>query len=82
MAPALQLAEAEEFDAAIVDINIRGAKSFAVLKILEARGIPFLLSSGYADWSMPEEWADRPRLAKPYTSDTLRMKLAEMLHPE
>ena len=79
MASALQLAEAEEFDAAIVDLNIRGGKSFAVLKILQARGIPFLVTSGYADWTMPEEWMERPRLPKPYTPDMLRTKLGELL---
>ncbi len=79
MAVALQMAEAEDFDAAIVDINIRGGKSFAVLKILEGRQIPFLVTSGYADWTMPEDWAERPRLAKPYTPGMLRVKLAELL---
>ncbi len=79
MASALELAEAEGFDAAIVDINIRGGKSFAVLKILEARGIPFLVTSGYADWTLPEEWVERPRLLKPYTADMLRVKLSELL---
>ena len=79
MASALQLGENEDFDAAIVDVNIRGGKSFAVLKILETRGIPFLLTSGYADWTMPEEWAERPRLPKPYTPGTLRSKLVELV---
>lgn len=79
MASALQLAEAEAFDAAIVDLNIRGGKSFAVLRILEGRGIPFLMTSGYADWTMPEEWIDRPRLPKPYSPETLRVRLAELL---
>lgn len=82
MAAALELAQAEEFDVAIVDLNIRGGKSFAVLRILEARGIPFLMTSGYADWTLPEEWIDRPRLPKPYTTESLRMKLVELLHPE
>lgn len=82
MAPALQLAEQEEFDAAVVDINIRGGKSYAVLKILESRQIPFLLTSGYADWSMPEEWIDRPRLAKPYTANMLRDSIASLLQEE
>ncbi|MBA3526613.1 MAG: response regulator [Pseudomonadota bacterium] len=82
MASALQLAEEGNVDAAIVDLNIRGGKSFAVLKILEARGIPFLITSGYADWTMPEEWSERPRLPKPYTADSLRMRLAELLVEE
>ena len=79
MASALQLAQSEQLDAAVVDLNIRGGKSFGVLKILEARGIPFLLTSGYADWTMPEEWAGRPRLPKPYTPEMLRTKLVELL---
>ena len=82
MAAALQLAEKDDFDAAIVDINIRGGKSYAVLKILESRQIPFLLTSGYADWSMPEEWVDRPRLAKPYTANMLGESLAALLESE
>ena len=82
MASALQLAQGEEFDAAIVDLNIRGGKSFGVLKVLEGRGIPFLVTSGYADWTMPEEWAGRPRMPKPYRPGTLRAKLTELLQPD
>ena len=82
MAAALQLAQGEDIDAAIVDLNIRGGKSFGVLKVLERRGIPFLVTSGYADWTMPEEWADRPRLLKPYTPELLRSKLAQLLQAQ
>ena len=79
MAIALQLAEDETLDGAIVDINIRGGKAFPVLRILERRQIPFILTSGYADWTLPEEWAERPRLAKPYTPNMLRESLAALL---
>jgi CheY-like chemotaxis protein len=79
MAAALQLAADEPVDAAVVDINIRGGKVFPVLRILASRGIPFLLASGYADWSMPEEWRDRPRLAKPYSPNLLRESLLLLL---
>lgn len=79
MAAALQLAADEQVDAAVVDINIRGGKVFPVLRILAGRGIPFLLASGYADWSMPEEWQDRPRLAKPFSPNSLRDSLLELL---
>lgn len=79
MADARQLAEKEQFDAAIVDINIRGGKAFPVLRILEEREIPFILTSGYADWSMPEEWQERPRMQKPYNPLMLREKLIELL---
>ncbi len=81
MATALQLAQDEQLDAAIVDVNIRGGKAYSVMKVLASRNIPFLLTSGYANWSMPEEWAERPRLAKPYTPNMLRTSLAELLEP-
>ena len=79
MAAALQLAGEEDLDGALVDLNIRGGKAFPVLKILDERGIPFLIASGYADWSMPEEWQDRPRLAKPYSPNLLRESLIDLL---
>ncbi len=78
MAAALQLATDEALDGALVDINIRGGKAFPVLKILAGRDIPFLLASGYADWSMPEEWQERPRLAKPYSPGLLRESLIKL----
>ena len=79
MATALQLAEKEEMDAAVVDINIRGGKAFSVLSILDGRGIPFLLTSGYANWAMPDEWQERPRLPKPYSDVALREQLERLL---
>lgn len=79
MAAALQMAGEEPLDAAVVDINIRGGKAFPVLRILHGRGVPFVLTSGYADWSMPEEWREQPRLAKPYTPNQLRESLTELL---
>ena len=79
MATAIEHAENDPLDGAIVDVNIRGGKAFPLLKFLERRQIPFMLASGYADWSMPDEWADRPRLLKPYKAEALRDRLAEML---
>jgi CheY-like chemotaxis protein len=67
LASARELAEAEEIDAAILDINIRGDKSFAVCDILDRRDVPFVLTSGYAGGVVPEKWQNRPRLPKPYT---------------
>jgi len=79
MAPALTLASEEQLDAAIVDINIRGGKAFSVLSLLRQRGVPFLLTSGYADWTLPEEWQDCPRLPKPYSEGGLRDAIERLL---
>jgi DNA-binding NtrC family response regulator len=79
MASALEYVENGEMDGAIVDLNIRGAKTFGLFSILKRRNVPFLIMSGYADWKMPDEWADRPRLQKPFSEVQLRAKLSELL---
>ena len=79
MAAARELAESEEVDAAIVDIRIRGEKAFPICEILASRNIPFVLSSGYADWPTPEKWQDRPQLPKTYTIDDVEVALLQLL---
>jgi DNA-binding NtrC family response regulator len=79
MADARALAASEDIDAALVDIRIRGDKSFPICEILKGRGIPFVLTSGYADWAMPVEWMDRPQLPKPYKLEDVEVALLEIL---
>src|SRR5215207_4970896 len=62
MATARELVESEKFDAALVDLHIRGERAFALGEMLAAKGVPFIVTSGYADWQMPVEWASRRRL--------------------
>jgi len=78
MAAARELVESEEIDAAILDIHIRGERVFPICEMLEGRDVPFLLTSGYADWQVPDKWRDRPRLQKPYTLDQVKEALAPL----
>ena len=75
MAAARELVEAGDFDAALVDIHIRGERVFPLCEMLEAQGVPFVFTSGYADRNMPEKWEDRPRVQKPYTLDQIEKAL-------
>ena len=75
MAVARALVETGEFDAALIDVHIRGERAFPLCDLLEERRVPFVLTSGYADWQVPDRWADRPRLHKPYRLDGLRAAL-------
>nr|WP_223861368.1 response regulator [Geminicoccus harenae] len=68
---ALQLASQEALDAAVLDVTIRGGHVFPVAEQLLARGVPFLLASGYGDWALPEALQGKPRLAKPFTHQEL-----------
>lgn len=76
---ALETAATAPVDAAVIDLNIRGGKVYPVAKTLAERGIPFLVVSGYGDWTMPAEWRTRPRLVKPFTSEALAGALKGML---
>ena len=79
MAAARELIEESGFDAALMDVHIRGERVFPLCEMLEEKGVPFVLTSGYADWTMPDKWRDRPRLQKPYTIEDVRETLAGVL---
>jgi|SRR3954452_8720201 len=79
MALARELIAAGGFDAALMDVHIRGERVFPLCEMLEAMEIPFVFTSGYADWHMLEKWEDRPRLQKPYTPQQVEEALASIL---
>jgi DNA-binding NtrC family response regulator len=61
-----------QFELAVLDINLEGAFIFPLVDTLRARGVPYVLSSGYDDMSrFPEHVHDAPRIEKPYGSDAL-----------
>jgi CheY-like chemotaxis protein len=53
-------------DGATLDIMLRGEKSFPVAEALKARGLPFVLLTGYSDRAVPEGLRDAPRCPKPF----------------
>ena len=79
MAAGRELIDAGGFDAALMDVHIRGERVFPLCEMLEAKGVPFVFTSGYADWQIPEKWQDRPRLQKPYTYEQIEQALKDLL---
>src|SRR5258708_25942340 len=79
MAAARELAEEGGYEAALMDVHIRGERVFPLCELLEEKGVPFVLTSGYADWQMPDKWQDRPRLQKPYTIEQVRSAFSALL---
>jgi CheY-like chemotaxis protein len=79
MAIARELIDGAAFDAALMDVHIRGERVFPLCEALDERCVPFVLTSGYADWSMPGKWKDRPRLPKPYSIEQVEDALAAVL---
>ena len=68
---ALELAEAAEIDAALLDGNLQGETVDDIAAALAARGIPFLFVSGYGRDHLPEGFAQAPVVAKPFTASAL-----------
>lgn len=75
---ALALASVGEFDCAILDVNIRGGDSYDVADLLLDRGRPFVLATGYSEWSIPHRLVGAKRLTKPYTQRQLEDELRLM----
>jgi CheY-like chemotaxis protein len=63
-------------DFALLDVELIREKSFAIADRLVALKIPFVFVTGYgAETSIPPQFAARPRLQKPCSSDALEAAL-------
>lgn len=76
---ALALIEAENFDAAMLDMNLNGDKTHLVADALAERGVPFVFSTGYSGRDIREGYRDRPVLKKPFKDGELARILAGLL---
>lgn len=63
---ALEAAEHEQFDMAILDINLAGEKSFPVADCLDRRGIPYVFASGYGEAGLAGWSRTAVVIQKPY----------------
>jgi CheY-like chemotaxis protein len=75
----IRLAQAAEFDLALLDINIDGDTSAEIAKIIERRGLPFLFVTGYRSTGLAPPFHDRLVLQKPFQTETLRSAIDESL---
>lgn len=66
-------------DAAILDVNVAGERSYAVAEHLTRRGIPFVFSTGYDQAGLDEPWRLHHCLRKPYSPQDLEDALRAIL---
>jgi chemotaxis family two-component system sensor kinase Cph1 len=77
---ALALIESASFDVALLDINLDGEMSWDVAVALQARGIPFVLSTGYEISQMlPDALKDVRFVKKPYNVDELEKAVLDAI---
>lgn len=73
------LATERAIDAAVLDVNLHGKRSYPVADALAARGIPFVFSTGYGDVDLQRLYPSRPVLAKPYRPENLIATLLDLI---
>jgi len=77
---ALTVARDEQFDAAVLDVNLAGDLSFPIADLLRSRGIAFIFLTGYdVATILPKKFQGAPRLAKPFVEDDLKQALISQL---
>lgn len=76
---ALRAAGRETVDAALLDVNLAGEMIFPVAELLDRRGVPFLLLSGYGDQILPSDRMHWPVCSKPFRVEHVLASLASLL---
>ena len=76
---ALKLVKYEDFDVALLDVNLNGTRSYPVADALAEHAVPFLFATGCANPETSNKYADAPLLNKPFRTGALGELLTRML---
>ena len=79
---ALVLAAQEQFDVAILDINLAGERSFPVARLLRERGLPFLFATGYGTLGLDASFREAVTLKKPFQMEELALAIEAVMVAE
>ncbi len=66
-------------DIAIVDVNLKGEKSYSLAKILEDRHIPFVFCTGYGSAGLDDKWKHTPTISKPFQAHELAAAISRAM---
>jgi DNA-binding NtrC family response regulator len=77
LAQGLKLAESDDLDGAVLDINLGRDRSDAIAELLDRRGVPYVFVTGYAGLAAYANSA--PMIEKPLDAQRLRSALEQVL---
>jgi len=66
-------------DAALLDVNLGGVRSFPMAEALAGKGVPFVFTTGYDESGLPDAWRGRPTLRKPFMMGEMAEALKKAL---
>jgi DNA-binding response OmpR family regulator len=78
---ALEAAQTEPIDLAVLDVNVNGIKVYPVAETLEKRKIPFLFLTGYGESAIPVDHPDWIACQKPFRTEKLINMLTQCVKP-
>ncbi|HET6621882.1 MAG TPA: response regulator [Dongiaceae bacterium] len=62
----------DEYDFALLDVNLNGQHSYGLAEKLRAASVPFIFTTGYGIAGLAEEWRNWTVLSKPFMSHELK----------
>ncbi len=68
----MALAQSNDLDGAILDVNLDGANTFNLADGLLAGNVPVIFATGYDSKTLPDRFVDAPKLSKPFNLDTVK----------
>ena len=72
------LSREADYDVAVLDVHLNGRDVFDFADKLADADTPFVFATGYGMRGIPERFASRPVLQKPFLPDELRQALARV----
>lgn len=76
---AMLLANDDEVELGILDVNLGAERSYPVADLLRARGTPFIFATGYGRAGLNGAYQDVPVLQKPYREEDLLRSAGDAL---
>jgi CheY-like chemotaxis protein len=67
------------YDMAVLDVHLNGKSVFDFADRLAEHGKPFIFATGYGERGIPERFAGRPVLQKPFVPEELRRVLEKVV---
>jgi PAS domain S-box-containing protein len=79
MAEAVSAAQAQQFDGAVLDLNLGGELAYPVANLLRAQSVPFLFVTGYGQDAVDGKFGQIPILQKPIDREALERSMRALV---
>jgi len=72
----------DDFDVAVIDLNLNGLLAYPLADALHTKGVPFIFVTGYAPDAVDVRFSHVPLIKKPIPKDQLANAIARLVAAE